>query len=161
MNEDLLALLNKAYFFLKFRPRTEKEIRDYLYKKIRTKHWSRDDAEKVIEELKEENLINDEKFIELFVKDRTTLKPKGKKLLTRELKQKGISDDLIEKYFSINEIDEEKLALQILEKRWPRFRSLDSRKRFEKSYRFLISRGFSFDACRKTIEKLENLSFLK
>jgi len=158
MNEDLLALLNKAYFFLKFRPRSVKEVRDYLYKKIKSKHWSQDDAEKVIKELKEEDLIDDEKFIDLFVRDRTALKPKGKKLLIRELKQKGISDELIKKYFSENEIDEEKLAFQILSKRWPRFHNLDPKKRFEKAVRFLMSRGFNFDIIRETFEKLNNKS---
>ena len=44
MNEDLIPLLDKAYFFLKFRPRSEKEVRDYLYKKIANKNWSREDA---------------------------------------------------------------------------------------------------------------------
>ncbi len=156
MNEDLIALLNKAYFFLKFRPRTEKEIRDYLYKKIKTTHWSRDDADKIIEELKEKELIDDEKFIDLFVRDRTALKPKGKRVLIRELKLKGIKDELIEKYFSQNSIDEETLALNILEKRWPRFRSLDSQKRFEKSVRFLMSRGFEYDLVRKIIKKLDD-----
>lgn len=156
MNEDLLSLLNKAYFFLKFRPRSEKEIRDYLYKKIAKTHLSRNDAEKIIEELKEKNLVDDEKFIDLFVRDRTILKPKGKRLLIRELKQKGIKDEFIEKYFSENEVDEEKLALQILEKRWPRFKNLDSKKRFEKSMRFLMSRGFSFNLCKGTFEKLSS-----
>ncbi|MBI5127268.1 RecX family transcriptional regulator [Candidatus Roizmanbacteria bacterium] len=154
MNDDLLALLNKAYFFLKFRPRSEKEIRNYLYKKVAKTHWSRDDAEKVIEELKEENLIDDKKFIDLFVRDRTALKPKGKKLLIRELKLKGIADELIEKYFSENEVDEEKLALQILSKRWPRYKSLTSQKRFEKAARFLLSRGFSYELVKRSFEKL-------
>lgn len=154
MNEDLLALLNKAYFFLKFRPRSEKEVRDYLYKKIKSKHWSRDDAEKIIEELKEEELIDDKKFVDWFVRARTTLKPKGQRLLIRELKQKGISDELIEKYFSENTVDEESLALKILEKRWPRYRNFDSRKRFEKACRFLMSRGFGFDLTKKTIAEL-------
>ena len=156
MNEDLLALLNKAYFFLKFRWRSEKEIRDYLYKKVANTHWSRDDADKVIEELKQEQLIDDKKFIELFVRDRTTLKPKGKKILIRELKQKGISDDLIEKYFSENEIDEKSIAFNLLFKRWPRLKNLDSKKRFEKAARFLISRGFSYDLVKETINRLQS-----
>jgi len=154
MNEDLIPLLNKAYFFLKFRPRTEKEMREYLYKKIRTTHWSKDAAEEVIKILKEKELIDDEKFIDLFVRDRTAIKPKGKKVLIKELKQKGIKDELIDKYFSKNSLDEESLAFKILEKRWPRFKPLDSKKRFEKSARFLISRGFSFDIVKKTIDKL-------
>lgn len=157
MNSDLLGLLNKAYFYLKFRPRTEKEIRSYLYKKIKTKHWSKDDVEKVIEKLKKEDLIDDKKFIDLFVRDRLALKPKGKKVLIQELRQKGISDELIENYFSKNQINEEKLALEILKKRWLRFKNLDSQKRFEKSARFLISRGFDFNLVKKTIDKLKSL----
>ncbi len=151
----MLALLNKAYFFLKFRPRTEKEIRDYLYKKISRTHWSRNDAEKVIRELIEEKLVDDKKFVDLFIRDRTALKPKGKKLLTKELKQKGISDELIEQYFLENNIDEESLAFKILEKRWQRFKFLDSRKRFEKSARFLMSRGFNYDLIKKIISRFE------
>ncbi|KKP67501.1 MAG: Regulatory protein RecX [Candidatus Roizmanbacteria bacterium GW2011_GWC2_35_12] len=133
LNEDLIPLLNKAYFFLKFRPRTEKEVRDYLYKKIRTTHWSRDGAEEVIKKLKDQELIDDKKFVDWFVRQRTTLKPKGQRLLTRELLQKGIAPELIEDYFSENSVDEETLAFQILEKRWSRFKSLDSKKRFEKA----------------------------
>ena len=153
LNEDLVPLLNKVYFFLKFRPRTEKEVRDYLYKKIRTTHWSRDGAEEVIKKLNEQELIDDKKFIDWFVRQRTTLKPKGQKLLTRELLQKGIKIELIEDYFSENSVDEETLAFQILKKRWPRFKSLDSKKRFEKAARFLLSRGFNYDLVKKTIDK--------
>lgn len=157
MNDYLLILLNKAYFYLKFRPRTEKEVRNYLHKKIKTKHWSFDNVENVIKKLKEQGLIDDKKFIDLFVRDRTVLKPKGKRVLIQELRKKGIDDELIEKYFSENPINEEELALQILKKRWLRFKNLDSQKRFEKSARFLISRGFDFNLVKKTIDKLKSL----
>lgn len=156
LSDDLLSLLNKAYFFLKFRPRSEKEIRDYLYKKIKSTHWSRDDAEKVIEELIKKDLIDDNKFIDWFVRNRTTLKPKGQRVLVRELKQKGIADELIEKYFLENNLDEEKLALQILTRRWERYKNLDSKKRFEKAARFLMSRGFSYDLTKRAIEDLSS-----
>ena len=154
MNDDLLLLLNKAYFFLKFRPRSEKEIRDYLYKKVAKTHWSREDADKIIENLKEQELIDDGKFVEWFIRQRMTLKPKGERVLRRELLQKGIDEELIDKYFSQNVVDEEALARQILEVRWPRFKNLDSRKRFEKAVSFLGRRGFGFDVIKKTIEDL-------
>lgn len=154
MNEDLLTLINKAYFFLKFRPRTEKEIRDYLYKKIIKTHWSRDDVEKVIKKLKKQGLINDERFIEMYIKNRLLLKPKGKNLLKKELISKGINNDLIEKYFSLNQINEEKIAFEILKKKWSRFKSLNFKKRLEKSLRFLVSRGFSYETAKKTFELL-------
>ncbi|MCX7955535.1 MAG: RecX family transcriptional regulator [Patescibacteria group bacterium] len=154
MNEYLLPLLNKAYFFLKFRPRTEKEIRDYLCKKIIKTHWSRDDVEKVIEKLKEQGLIDDEKFVEMYIKNRLLLKPKGKNLLKKELILKGINNDLIEKYFSLNQIDEENVAFAILKKRWSRFKNLDFKRKLEKSLRFLVSKGFSYETAKKTFELL-------
>lgn len=156
MNDDLIPLFNKAYFFLKFRPRSVKEVREYLYKKVKTTHWSREAADKVIEKLKEQELIDDKKFIDWFVRNRTTLKPKGEKMLRRELLQKGINKELLDNFFSKNAVDEESLALQILEKRWPRFSGLSSQKRFEKACRFLLSRGFNYDICKKTIEYLKN-----
>lgn len=159
MNDDLLLLLNKAYFFLKFRPRSEKEIRDYLYKKVAKTHWSRGDVDKIIENLKEQELIDDGKFVEWFIRQRMTLKPKGERVLRRELLQKGIDEELIDKYFFQNVVDEEALARQILEVRWPRFKNLDSRKRFEKAVSFLGRRGFGFDVIKKTVKKLENESF--
>lgn len=155
MNDDLLPLLNKAYFFLKFRPRSEREVRDYLYKKVAKTHWSREAADKVIEKLKEQELIDDEKFIDWFVRMRTTLKPKGQRALVRELKLKGIKQDPIDKYFSVNTVDEETLAFDLLERRWARYKNLDSRKRFEKAVRYLMSRGFGYDLIKQTINKIE------
>jgi len=155
-DDDLLSLLNKAYFFLKFRPRSEKEVREYLYKKVRTTHWSHEAADKIIKKLKEQELINDEKFIDWFVRNRTTLKPKGEKMLRRELLQKGIDKGLIDNFFSNNIVNEESLALQILKKRWSRYENIPPQKRFEKATRFLMSRGFNYDICKKTIDKLIN-----
>lgn len=155
LHEDLIPLLNKAYFFLKFRPRTEKEVRDYLYKKVSTTHWSREAAETIIEKLKEQELIDDKKFLEWFIRQRTALKPKSQRLLTRELGQKGVPENLIAEYFSSNSLDEEGLAFSILEKRWPRFKGLNRQKRYEKAARFLMSRGFGYDILKQAIDKLE------
>jgi len=152
--DDINYLLNKSYFFLKFRPRTEKEIRQYLYKKIANKHWSTEDAEKVINILKEQGLIDDKKFLELYVNDRLNLKPKSKKLIIKELKQKGVSDNLIEKYFSQNEINEEEVAFKLLKKRWSRYKNLPEKKRLEKVLRFLLSKGFSFEIAKKIYQKI-------
>ena len=156
MEKDLLPLLNKAYFYLKFRPRSEKEVREYLYNKVKTTHWSHEAANKIIEKLKEQELIDDKKFIDWFVRNRTTLKPKGEKILRLELLQKGISKELLDNFFSKNIVDEESLALQILEKRWSRYKNVAPQKRFEKAGRFLLSRGFNYDICKKTIEYLTN-----
>lgn len=160
LKEDLIPLLDKAYFFLKFRPRSEKEVRDYLNKKIKTRHWSQDDVEEVMKDLIEQGLIDDKKFVDWFIRMRTTLKPKGKKMLEIELKQKGVGQSVIENYFSQSVIDEKALAYEVLKKKWSRFKNLDSRKRFEKAISLLLRRGFGYEKAKETVNKIieENLS---
>lgn len=148
-------LLNYAFFFLKFRPRTKKEIETYLNKKIQKRHWSRDDVKKVIQHLEELDLINDKNFVKWFVEQRILLKPKGKYVLQQELLKHGIDKEDIDEYFSSYSVDEEKLAEKILQERWHRYNKLDKRKRFEKAASFLMRRGFSFEISRKIISRLE------
>lgn len=154
-DEDFQKLLNYAYFFLKFRPRSKKEIETYLHKKIQKRHWSRTDVKKAMQHLEELDLIDDRKFVKWFVEQRMLLKPKGRYVLTQELRKHGIEKELIEEYFSKNEIDEEKFAEKVLSERWHRYKNLDKRKRFEKAAGFLLRRGFSFDIASGIIKTLE------
>jgi regulatory protein len=154
-DEDLEVLHNYAYFYLKFRPRTEYEIRSYLNKKTTKRHWSKDLVEKVVESLKEQGLINDKEFVRLFVESRNLGKPKSTYVLTRELMRLGVKKDLIDEFFLQEPQPEEELAMKALQPRWRRFLSLSKQERFKKSTDFLYRRGFSFDLIKKTIEKLE------
>lgn len=153
-SDDLQALLSKAYFYLKFRPRSIFEMRRWLYKKIERTHWSRSDADKVIEKLTEEGLLDDKKFVEIFVEDRKNLKPKGRFVLKQELLQHGIDKSLVDDYFENNPLDEDKLAEKIMIKYWPRVRDLPWEKRWQKASRFLLRRGFNYTAVKKAIQKM-------
>jgi regulatory protein len=154
--EDLQELLNYAYFYLKFRPRTKKEVKDYLLKKIKTRHWSTSEVDLALKRLEDQSFINDEAFVTWFVEQRNKSKPKSEFAIRRELRRFGIEQEKIDKYFEKNLLDEESLAHKALVPRWKRLKSFDKRKRFEKAARFLLSRGFSYDILRKTIERLEN-----
>ena len=154
MEEDLQGLLNKAFFFLKFRPRTVVEMRRYLYKKIIKTHWSRPDTEKVIDHLVEVELLDDKKFVGMFIEDRKNLKPKGRFVLKQELIKHGIDKKLIDDYFEKNSINEESLAEKALLRRWLRFKNLAPEKRFQKASQFLLRRGFEYETVKKTIKKI-------
>jgi regulatory protein len=154
-NQDLHDLLNLAYFYLKFRPRTEWEIRKYLNKKTERRHWSRDLVEKAIEDLKERGLINDKEFIRLFVESRNIGKPKSVFVLTQELIRLGIKKELIDEYFVQKPQPEEELAMKALLPRWKRFSSMSKQARFQKASAFLYRRGFSYDIIKETIKALE------
>ncbi len=156
LNEDLQGLLNKALFYLKFRPRTVGETRRYLYKKIKTTHWSQQGADSVIDHLLELDFLNDEKFIDWFVSQRISAKPKGEYFLKAELKKYGVEKETINKYFEVHPIDEEVLAEKALAGRWDRFKNLPKKICFQKACQFLGRRGFGFSTSKKIIAKFTN-----
>ena len=157
MNKDreqnIQKALEHAYFFLKFRSRTEKEIRNYLLKKKRFK-WGSDIIESVIFNLKEENLVNDKEFILKLVDERCKYKPKGEFALRYELIRHGVDRKLIDEYFLENPINEEKLAFKALSSKWHVFESLPLKKQFEKAIQFLGRRGFSYELSKNSIAQM-------
>lgn len=153
--EDLSYLLNQAYFFLKFRPRTKKEVKNYLLKKIKNRHFSEAEVEKVIKKLEEENLINDQEFISWFVEQRKVGKPKGQFLLRKELQQLGAAEELVERYFLEHPFNEEEAALKALLPKWSRLKNLPLEKCFQKAVNFLLRRGFSYEVAKKTFQSLK------
>lgn len=154
-NENVQTLLNKAYFYLKFRLRSEKELRTFLEKKAKKLLFQNADIEEAMRILKEEKYIDDRQFISWFVEQRSDGKIKGIRLLRSELRRFGLDRDLINDYFDNANLDEESLALRLLQKKWHKYKELEKRKRFEKAAAFLMRKGFSFDETKEVIEKLE------
>ncbi len=154
-NELFQKALNYAYFYLKFRNRTEKEISRYLEKKAKRFYWTETTISAVIKTLKEQDLIDDKKFIQWFVNQRNLFKPKSVFILKNELFKLGVAKELIDEYFSDHPQNETELAYKTLLPRWQRFFNLSSRERFKKASQFLLRRGFSFEIVKRTIAKIE------
>jgi regulatory protein len=152
--KDLTWLLNKAYFFLKFRLRTKKELQEYLLKKSRNKDYSFSDIKTVVDQLEKQGLINDQEFIKSFVSQRLLFKPKSQFLLEKELLRLGVEKKDIDDYFAQNPIDEKKLAMKVLLKAWHRFKNLPNEKKFKKAVDFLLRRGFGYETATDVFKKL-------
>jgi len=146
-------LLNYAYFFLKFRPRTKKEVNDYLNKKSKKYHFSQEIITEVIKQLEEESLVNDKSFISWFVDQRSRSKPKSRFILTSELLRLGAKKDQVDQYFSEHEIDEYALASLAAQRKLRSLTHLSFEKQKEKLTSFLLRRGFSFEIIKQVIQK--------
>ena len=153
MQKHLEKALNRCYFYLKQRPRTEREIYFYLYKKAKKYKITQKNINDIILELKEKSYLNDKKFIEWFVSKRLSTKPKAVFIIKNELKRLGIKDNLINDYFEEIEIDEYDLAIKLLTKINRRFLNLEADKKKEKQYSYLLSRGFKYDDIKKAVEE--------
>lgn len=156
MDDDLIPLLDMAFFYLKFRPRTIKETRDHLYKKVRTTHWSHEAVDKVINHLIKLKFLDDKVFIDFLVRSRTATKVKGVYAIKQELNKFGVSREMIDEYFSNTEINEEELAKKALARRWEIIKTLPKQKRYEKAINLLASRGFNYETSKKAFEDLIN-----
>ena len=147
--------LNNAFFYLKFRPRSEKEVKDYLIKKAQKFFWPEEVVQQVLFSLKEKQLIDDVAFVEWFVEQRNAGKPKSQFALRHELQKFGIDREVVENFFQENPSEELELAYKALQPRWRRYQYLDKNERFKKAASFLSGKGFIFETIKKTIQKLE------
>lgn len=156
-DEQIAGIIKKAEFqktfdkivrFASVRPRSEREINDWLKRK--KVHESM--FEGLFDRLKRLELIDDNKFALWWVEQRTTFRPRGKKALEMELRQKGIDREIIKEVLSGSPIDEEKMARGLLEKYGYKWRSLSGRPAKEKKMRFLASKGFGWDMIKKLID---------
>ena len=138
--------LDTALYFLKFRSRSIFEIKQ----KLKSKNYSIEEIEKTIDVLVRNELLNDAKFVKMYVRDRNLLKPTGLYLLKMELKKLGIDENLIDDETAGQ--DEEKLARRALESK-SRYRNAE----LDKQVQFLQRRGFSMNVIMKILKNREEL----
>lgn len=143
--------LNLAYYYLSIRNRSEKEMREYLTKK----NAASEIIEKIISFLLEKKFLNDESFARSWILNRARLKPKGKRLLQMELKQKGIAQDVIERV--LQEVQEEipdelTQAKDLIVKRMEKMVGKPRDEVYQKVGGFLARRGFSWEVVKKAID---------
>ena len=151
--EILENLLEKCYRYLSYRPRSEREMTNYMLKKsARNKNIDEKIIAAAIERLKEQDLVNDDSFVAWWVDSRSAFRPKGPFALRGELLAKGISKDTIDRYFEDNKMDEADLAKKVLLKKERQLSSLEREEKFKKSMSLLLRRGFSYHVSKKAFE---------
>jgi SOS response regulatory protein OraA/RecX len=147
--------LNRCYFFLKFRPRTEKEIVNFLYKKAKKYKLNKKRIDDVINELKVRKYIDDKKFVEWFVLKSIDKKIKAPFIIKKELITHGVKTKDIDEYFENNTIDENAQAIKLLNKYWLRWLNIEAQERFNKALNMLLRKGFRFEIAKKAIEEFK------
>lgn len=79
----------RALKYLVTRPRTEKQIRDYLT----SKHYEESEVEETIERLKAANYVNDDNFARGFARARSEYKYHSRYRILRDLAARGITGE--------------------------------------------------------------------
>ncbi len=148
LSRESLAL-EQCLSLLARRPRSSAEIETYL----RDKGYGPALRERIIERLQASNYLDDRAFAAWWIENRIQFKPRSRKALRYELRQKGVSSSIIDE--ALAELDDEALALAAGRSRIERWRSLPESERRHKMLSFLHGRGFSYDTANRVVDKLK------
>lgn len=140
-NAELESSVKKtALRYRSYRPRSTKEVYEYLTKK----GYDERNIESALAYLKENNLLNDDEFARMVCRDRLTLKPVGKTAMKQILLKKGIDrttiDEVLQKLYTADK--ESTLALKEAERKYKRIASLPPLAKKKKIYEHLLRRGY-------------------
>ena len=147
-SNSLQDCLDAAYYYLSYRPRSEGEIRQWLHKRGLAKEV----AETAIAKLREQNLIDDFTFAQFWKDNRLSFRPKSKRLIKKELRDKKVAAQIIEQV--IKDIDDEEIAYKLGSRRLPRLVHLDYPDFYRRISSYLAYRGFSYQVIRDTAGRL-------
>jgi regulatory protein len=140
--------LNAAYRYLGYRPRSEAEIRERLQRR----GFPPEHIDKVIEKLKEQELLNDESFARFWTENRATFRPRSRGLTRSELRRKGVAEETISQV--VNEINDAESAYAAAISKAGRLQNLEYSEFRQRLADFLKRRGFTYDIISRTIRRV-------
>jgi len=148
--KDYEAIMQYALKLIARKRYTEKELeRKFQQKKMGLKR----DQKKVIARLKQLRYIDDKEFAKDFIQTRLLVNPKGPNMLKLELKLKGVDKQVIDNAIENANLDEYKIAKDVIRRKQKALNRVEGQKRKEKIMRTLSSRGFKLETIYKILEK--------
>jgi regulatory protein len=141
--------LDKAVKYISYRSRTESEIR----RKLSEKGFSEQEIGKVLERLRSTGLVEDEQYARSWVESRSASRPRSRRLMAMELRQKGVSNSDIDKALEETQ-DDDQLAYQAAIRYSHRLAKLEWDKFRERLSAFLLRRGFTYGTIAPLVRRV-------
>ncbi|KAB2904598.1 MAG: RecX family transcriptional regulator [Anaerolineae bacterium] len=138
----------QALGFLSYRIRSSSELRDYL----RRKRYDDTLIEEVIGRLTELNYLNDLEFARTWVRNREEFHPRGASALRYELRQKGISSEIIDE--ALAEFDPFESAYHAAQKKARSLRGKSREALRQQIGGNLMRRGYDYTTVNSVLERL-------
>jgi regulatory protein len=140
----------QSMLFLSYRARSESEIRQNL-----RKHEIPESViDLTLDRLRQDGLANDDEFAQTWVENRSTFRPRSRRMLALELRQKGLDDESMQS--ALKNVDDEPLAYEAAKKRATRFKDLEWSEFRKKLSDFLARRGFSYAVIAPVVSRVWN-----
>ena len=157
-------LYARALEYTMIRPHSEREVRDYLWRKTRDtkvrskktgelltrKGVSEKIANRVLERLVGKGYVDDEKFARFWVENRNQRKGISHRKLEAELRAKGVQDDIVQETMQKYPRDEKGELLKIIEKKSKKYDDEN------KLIAYLARQGFSYDDIKDALAEADD-----
>jgi len=146
-NDNFERAYASALRLLSYRPRSESEVRRHLT----SKKVAPAVIEQVVERLNTARLLDDAAFAQFWVENRETFNPRGRRLLRRELQQKGVDATTIDAALDVDEAESAYLAAQ---RKVRALAGLDYNTFRRQLGDYLLRRGFDYETVHATVRRL-------
>jgi len=148
MNSEILQKLAR---YCAYQERCEQE----LEQKMKTFEVSPSDYPSYLTWLRENNYLNEARFVEIFVRSKFNQKSWGRTKINFELRKRGISASLLASAWDgINDQDYIEKARAILQKKKDEIKSGTSPQRYQKCYNYGLSKGYESSLVRELLKPL-------
>lgn len=134
----------RALDLISRRPRSIKEIRDYGFRK----QWLPENTDRVIERLVDHGYLNDNAFAKMYARSRMSQNRYSLKRIRLDLRNKGISGDIIDQVLADTNNDTTALD-RLVAKKYSRYDET-------KLKAYLARNGFRYDDINSAIERYRN-----
>ncbi len=141
--------MQSALRLISIRPRSEAEIRE----RLQSKNFPENIVESVLSRLKESGLLGDIEFARMWSEQRQVFRQKSRKVIAMELRQKGVTDEIIQEVLAESPEDDQ-TAYLAAQKYQRRINHLDKKNFLQKMITYLARRGFSYEVSRDTANRL-------
>jgi regulatory protein len=166
MEEDELysQIINSVLRLVSIRPRSIRELTDYINKKLKKSGpYNQDLFQKVLFRLMDLGYADDYKFALWWAEVRFRVKPKGEYVIRQELNQKGVTREIIDQVLeNLNRLSEEEsgqksevsAAMKASQKKLKIIKNLTYNKQKQVLYRYLMQRGFASETILSVIDEI-------
>jgi regulatory protein len=137
-----------ALRYLDYRPRSQAELRERLARR----GFDGESIEATIARLDRQGLVDDLAFAQFWKDNRQSFSPRSQWLVRRELRQKGVAEEVIERV--VNDIDDEESAYQAALAKAHRLATADYEDFRQRLGGYLKRRGFGYGVIKNTLKRL-------
>lgn len=139
----------RALRALSYRPRSETEVK----RKLSELGFNQEVIDETVDRLRSAGLLGDNQFARAWVENRSTFRPRSRRFLAIELRQKGVADDVIQDALD-ETVDEDQLAYQAALRRVHRWAGLEWAEFRERLTAYLGRLGFSYGTISAVVQKV-------